>query len=81
MSFPEYGSGDTSLAEPFNVSDLDVEIGATAQLRQEIFEGVKNDYCEFNVETQTIQVGSQITVTIFTMGQRVCICLLLCLQT
>ncbi|NJO14196.1 MAG: hypothetical protein HC877_00125 [Thioploca sp.] len=52
MSFPEYGSGDTSPAEPFNVSDLDAGIGSTAQLRQEIFEGVIDDYCEFNVEVK-----------------------------
>lgn len=51
-TFPEYDpDAQTSPLEPFNVSDLDAGIGTTNQLRDRIFNIVKEDYCEFDVET------------------------------
>ncbi|HEY0156195.1 MAG TPA: hypothetical protein VGF28_02790 [Thermoanaerobaculia bacterium] len=41
-------------ALPFNASDLDSSLGTTAQFRNAVFDIVKSDYCEFNVQvTQT----------------------------
>ncbi len=52
-TFPEYYGTygvNTSPAAAFNVADLDSSIGTTAQLRQRIFDIVKWDYCEFDVD-------------------------------
>lgn len=37
-------------ALPFNASDLDSSLGTTAQFRDAIYDIVKSDYCEFNVQ-------------------------------
>ena len=50
-TFPNYTAG-ASPAKPFDVADLDPNIGTTDKLRNRIFDVVTDDYCEFNVEVQ-----------------------------
>ncbi|MDJ0730526.1 MAG: M66 family metalloprotease [Crocosphaera sp.] len=52
-NFPEFGttSINTSPLAPFDVTNLDPNIGTTSQLRSAITERVRVDYCEFNVRT------------------------------
>ncbi|MFL6263138.1 MAG: hypothetical protein ACJ76Y_25860 [Thermoanaerobaculia bacterium] len=50
-TFPAYAAG-VSPAKPFDVADLDPNIGSTNQLRNRVYDVVTDDYCEFNVEVQ-----------------------------
>jgi hypothetical protein len=53
-TFPEYdASAQTSPLEPFDVADLDAGIGTTTQLRNQIADIVKEDYCEFDMNVVT----------------------------